>query len=193
MSKKNSPYQLFLRGKIYHLKISKVVNGQRIFVRESTHTSDRKEAEEYAIKRVANVIEQAEYRTDPTKLKEFTIDQAFGIYWEEIGQDHANAPDTMNKLSNLTKYFNPSLRLSHLTVDDISAFVSAKKKERRTVATINRYLAMLSAVLNICKKRRVNVPDINVREFMRPEPAENIKFFDDWATIYKIIDNIILI
>ena len=189
MSKKNSPYQLFLRGQIYHLKISKVVNGQRIFVRESTHTSDRKEAEEYAIKRVAKVIEQAEYRTDPTKLKEFTIDQAFGLYWEEIGQDHANAPDTMNKLSNLTKYFNPSLRLSHLTVDDISAFVSAKRKEGRTVATINRYLAMLSAVLNLCKKRRGNVPDINVREFMRPEPAENIKFFDDWATIYKIIDN----
>lgn len=183
------PYWLVLRGEIYQAHFSAIVNGQRIFIRESTHTSDRAEAEEYAVKRYHKIIEQAEYRTNPRKLKDYTIDQAFGLYWEEVGQDHANPTDTMNKLSNLTKYFNSSMLLSHLTIDDISDFVHKKREEKRTTATINRYLALLSAVLNLCKKRRVNTPEINVREFMKPEPSENIKYFDDWGSVNKILAN----
>lgn len=183
------PSKLFVRGRIYHVQISTIVNGQRIFIRESTHTTDRKQAEEYAAKRFRQIVEDAEYRTNPNKLKDFTIDEAFGLYWEEIGQDHANADDTFNKLSNLTKYFNPKMKLSTLTVDDIARFVKAKRAEGRKVSTINRYLAMLSAILNLCKKRKVNVPDINVREFMKPEPFENVKYFDDWSVIEKIISN----
>lgn len=183
------PYKLVIRGSIYHLKISTLVNGQRLLIRESTHTADRKQAEEYAAKRFAQVIEQAEFRLNPNRLKEFTINQAFGLYWEEVGESHANADDTFNKLENLTKYFNENLIISQMTVDDISRFVRLKKQEGRKVSTINRYLAMLSAIINLCKKRRVNVPDINVREFMRPEPFENIKYFDNWSVIDKILDN----
>lgn len=183
------PTKLFVRGRTYHVQISTVVGGQRIFLRESTHTADRKQAEEYAAQRFKQIVEDAEFRTNPSKLKEFTLDEAFGLYWEEIGQDHANSDDTFNKISNLTKYFSPKLRLSTLSVDDISRFVKAKRAEGRKVSTINRYLAMLSAILNLCKKRRVNVPDINVREFMRPEPFENIKYFDDWNVVDKILDN----
>lgn len=191
MPKKYSrlPYKLVIRGQIYHLKISTVVGGQRILIRESTHTADKREAEEYAAKRFAQVVDDAEYRANPNKLRDFTIDQAFGLYWEEIGQEHANADDTFNKISNLTKYFNPQLKLSQITVDDIARFVRAKKAEGRKVSTTNRYLAMLSAIFNLCKKRRINVPDINVREFMRPEPFENIKYFDDWEAINKIVAN----
>ena len=183
------PTKLFVRGRTYHVQISTLVNGQRIFLRESTHTSDRKQAEEYAAQRFRQIVEDAEFRTNPSKLKDFTIDEAFGLYWEEIGQDHANADDTFNKLSNLTKYFNPKLKLSTLTVDDIARFVKAKRAEGRKVSTTNRYLAMLSAIFNLCKKRKVNVPDINIREFMKPEPFENIKYFDDWEVIEKIVAN----
>lgn len=183
------PTKLFVRGRTYHVQISTLVNGQRIFIRESTHTTSRKEAEEYAAQRFRQIVEDAEFRTNPCKLKDFTIDEAFGLYWEEIGQDHANADDTFNKLSNLTKYFSPKLKLSTLTVDDISRFVQAKRAEGRKVSTINRYLAMLSAIFNLCKRRKVNVPDINIREFMKPEPFENIKYFDDWEVIEKIVAN----
>ena len=191
MPKKYSrlPIKLVIRGNIYHLKISTVVNGQRILVRESTHTTDIKQAEQYASKRFAQIVEQAEFRTNPNKLREFTINQAFGLYWEEIGQEHVNADDTFNKLENLTKYFNKDLIISQLTVDDVAYFVKCKKQENRKISTINRYLAMLSAVINLCKKRRVHTPEINVREFMRPEPFENIKYFDDWEVVDKILDN----
>ena len=84
-----SPLKLILRGNVYHLKISTVVNGKRIFIRESTHTTDKCRAEQYANKRFAQAVEQAEYRTNPNKLKEFTLNQAFGLYWEEKGQYHS--------------------------------------------------------------------------------------------------------
>ena len=183
------PTKLFTRGRIYHVQISTLVNGKRIFIRESTHTENRAKAEEYAAQRFKQIVEDAEYRTNPRKLKDYTLDEAFGLYWEEIGQDHANAEDTFNKINNLTKYFNPKLKISTLTVDDISRFVKAKRDEGRKVSTINRYLAMLSAVFNLCKKRKVEVPDINLREFMKPEPFENIKYFDDWEVVQKIIDH----
>lgn len=183
------PYKLILRGQIFHVRISTVINGKRLLVRQSTHSADRNEAEEYARKLFIEATEQAEYRTNPNKLKEFTIDQAFGLYWEEIGQDLSDPDNTFNKLSNLTKYFNPSSLLSQIDIDDVSAFVGAKKREGRKVATTNRYLALLSAVINLCKKRRVNTPNINVREFMKREPAENIRYFEDWEVIDKIVDN----
>ena len=183
------PFKLVIRGQIYHLKISTVVNGQRIFIRESTHTADRTKAEEYAAKRFAQIVEQAEFRTNPNKLKEYTLDQAFGLFWEDVGKYHANANDTFSKISNLAKFFNVSLLLSQLTVDDIADFVRLKLGEGRKPATINRYLALLSAIFNLCKKRRIHTPEINVREFMKKEPAENVAYFADWSIINKILDN----
>lgn len=183
------PTKLFVRGRIYHVQISTIVNGKRIFIRESCHTAERQQAEEYAAKRFAEVVENAKFRTDTNQLRELTVDQAFGLYWEEIGQDHANSEDTLNKLTNLTKYFSPKLQFSLISVDDISRFVKAKRSEGRKVSTTNRYLAMLSAIINLCKRRKIHVPDINVREFMRPEPFENVKYFNDWSVIQKILDN----
>lgn len=182
------PFKFIIRGQIYHLKISTVVNGQRILIRESTHSTDRKQAEEYASKRFAQVVEQAEFRTNPNKLKEYTLDQVFGLFWEDIGQYHANANDTFSKISNLSNFFNTSLLLSQLTVDDIADFVRSKRNDGRKPATINRYLALLSAIFNMCKKRRIHMPEINVRDFMQKEPAENIAYFADWGIINKILD-----
>lgn len=181
------PFKLVIRGQIYHLKISTIVNGQRILVRESTHTTDRKQAEEYAQKRFAQIVEQAEFRTNPNKLREYTLDQAFGLFWEDVGKYHANANDTFSKISNLSKHFNTKVLLSQITVEDIADFVRNKRRENRKPATINRYLALLSAVINLCKKRRINVPDINIRDFMAKEPAENIAYFADWNIINKIV------
>lgn len=182
------PYQLFTRkdSQTYHLKISTVVNGQRVFLRESTGKYDRAEAEAYAQKRFTKIIEEFEYRTNPTKLKSYTLDQAFGMFWDEIGQYHRNSKDTYSKISILAKEL-PNLPLAQLTIDDFVDFVSRKRKEGRANATINRYLALMSAVFNLCKKRRVEVPDINVREFMLKEKAENIQYIPDWQTMDKII------
>lgn len=180
MAKKynKSPVKLIVRGSIYHIIISTVVNGKRLFVRESSHTADKKQAQTYANQRFKQLIEEAEYRTNPNKLKEFTLDQAFGLFWQEKGQYHANADDTFNKLENLNKYFNKDLRLSELTIDDISRFVQLKRSEGRKIATVNRYLALISAILNLCKKHRVNTPDLCVRQFMKKEPIQYDKWYN---------------
>lgn len=182
------PVKIYLRGRYWHFTVSTVVNRQRIFVRESTHTEDKQQAERYALKRLNQLVEQAEYRTDPSKLKAYTLDQAFGLFWEEVGQYHANSNDTYSKLNILSTEFDTSLPLQYLTVDDIALFVGKKRAEGKQNSTINRYLALLSAIITLCKKRRVAVPELNVREFMLKEKAENIKYIPDWQTLDRIVD-----
>lgn len=184
------PYQIFTRknSNVYQLKISAIVNGQRIFLRESTGKYDRSEAESYAQRRFTQIIEEVEYRTNPNKLKQYNLDQAFGMFWEEVGKYHRNPKDTYSKISILSKEL-PNLPLTQLTIDDVANFVMRKRQEGKANATINRYLALVSAVFNLCKKRRVAIPDINVREFMLKEKAENIRYIPDWQTMDKIINS----
>ena len=189
MAKKynKDPIKFVIRGNIYHVTISTVVNGRRLFVRESTHTTDKRKAEQYANQRFKQLVEEAEYRTNPNKLKNYTLDQAFGMFWEEVGQYHRNNKDTYSKISILSTEL-PNLPLTELTIDDFATLVNRKRREGKANATINRYLALMSAVFNLCKKRRVAVPDIDIREFMLKEKAENIRFIPDWQTMDKIIN-----
>lgn len=190
MSKKYNkvPIKIILRGQIYHIKISTTINGQRVLIRESSHSTDRAEAERYANKRLAQLIEDIEFRTNPNKKREYTLDQAFGLYWEEVGQYHSNSDDTFNKIENLTKYFNFNMQLSLLTIEDISKFVKIKREENRKISTINRYLALISAVLNLCKKRRIITPDINIRDFIKREPVQLDKYYtrEEFFKIYDV-------
>jgi integrase len=188
MPKKYSkaPIKLVVRGQTYHLKISTIINGQRVFVRETTHTTDKRQAEEYASLRLKQLIEDVEFRTNPNSKKEFTLDQAFGLYWEEQGQNHSNPDKTFKELEFLSKYFNPNLLISQLTNDDIFKFVKQKKDEGRKQGTINRYLATISAIIKICEKRRVNTPNISVREYIKKEPTLLDRYYtkDDFYKIY---------
>lgn len=187
MAKKHNktPIKLIVRGKTYHIKISTIINGQRVFIRETTHTTDKRQAEEYANLRFKQIVEDVEFRTDPKKKKDFTIDQAFGLYWEEIGQYLSNPAKVFNNLENLSKYFNPNLLISHLTTDDVLNYVKTKKDEGRKQGTINRYLAILSAIIKLCEKRRIHTPDINVREFIKKEPILLDKYYTK-EEFYKI-------
>ena len=185
-----SPVKLVKRGNIYHITISTIVAGQRVFIRESSHSTDRNQALQYANQRLQDIIRQAEFQT--SQLKEVTIDYAFGLFWEEVGKLHANAKDTLNKLKNLTSYYNTLLNISNITVKDIHDFIrgkDAEKTKNKKNTTKKHYLALLSAVFTRCKLHKINLPDINIRHFMRKEPAENVKYFADWDTVNKIIDN----
>lgn len=183
-----APIKLIVRGKTYHFKISTIINGQRILIRETTHQTDRAKAEQYANLRFKQISDDIEFRTNPNKKREYTLDQAFGLYWEEVGQYHSNSDDTFNKIENLNNYFNFNLLISQITIEDISKFVKEKKAEGRKQSTINRYLALISAVMNLCKKRRVNVADVNVREFVKREPVQLDKYYtrEEFFKIYEV-------
>jgi integrase len=181
-----APIKLIVRGNTYHVKISTIINGQRVFIRETTRETDRAKAETYANLRLKQIIEDIEFRSNPNKRKEFTLDQAFGLYFEEQGQNHSNPDKTFKDLEFLSKYFNPNLLISQLTNDDIFKFVKQKKDEGRKQGTINRNLAVLSAIIKICEKRRVNVPDVNIREYIKKEPILLDRYYtkDDFYKIY---------
>lgn len=192
MAKKynKAPIKLIVRGETYHLKISTIINGQRVFIRETTHTTDKRQAEEYANLRFKQIAEDIEFRTNPNKKKEYTIDQAFGLYWEEVGQNLSNPAKAFNNLENLSKYFNQNLLISHLTTDDVFKFVKAKRDEGRKQGTINRYLAILSAIIKLCEKRRINTPSVNIREYIKKEPILLDRYYtkEDFYKIYYAAD-----
>ena len=181
-----APIKLIVRGKTYHFKISTIINGKRVLIRETTHTTIKAEAEQYATLRLKQIIEDIERQSNPNKKKEFSIDQAFGLYNEEVGQYLSNPDKVDNNLENLMKYFNPNMLISQLTSEDVYKFVKAKKDEGRKQGTINRYLAILSAIINLCEKRKINTPDINVREFIKKEPILLDKYYTK-EEFYKIL------
>ena len=68
------------------------------------------------------------------------------------------------------------------------SFINEYRNKKRTNATINRYLALLSSVVNFCDDRHYKVPKIKLSKYKLKEPAENIKYLKDWNEAQKIID-----
>lgn len=188
MPKSNKyPFVLFMRDNHWHYKISTVINGQRIIIRKSAKTKDEGEALKIAEQDYKNIISEYDFRTNPNKLKQYTLDKACALFWEEVGQYHSNSADTFGKIGMLLDFFDPTLPLHLLNIEDLSAFVAKRRKEVKN-STINRYLALLSAIIHLCQKHRIKTPDINVRQFMLRESQCNIKYFADWDVMDKIID-----
>ena len=67
-------------------------------------------------------------------------------------------------------------------------FINDYRQKKRTNGTINRYLALLSAVFNFCDDRGYRTPKLKISKYKLKEPAENIKYLKDWKEAQKIID-----
>lgn len=117
---------------------------------------------------------------------EISTDEAFVHFFENVGQYHNNSKDTYNKLKILLYYFNKPI--SKICDADIMGFINDYRQKKRTNGTINRYLALLSAVFHFCEDRGYIIPKLKISKYKLKEPAENIKYFKDWEEIKKIID-----
>lgn len=185
MAKYNkAPFRIFKRGKIWHTYFSVVANGRRIVVRESTGCSNETAAKEYCAKRIREIIES------PAITHEITLDAAAARWFMEYGKNLIKPSTIISRLSILLRYMNKDILLSQITKYDISTFIHICQQNNRKPATINRYLALLSA---ICRRARefwdCRTPDFKIMQFKQREPTENIKYFRDMETIRLIIDN----
>lgn len=185
--KQDKPYQLFQRGRIWHVYYSFKIGNKRVQFRESTGTHDERKAKQIAQKRYAELIYNNQLA--PNGKKEITTSAAFAMFWEDVGQYHRNATDTFNKLNYLTRFFDEKKLFSSLNADDLTDFINRKKKDRVENSTINRYLSTISAIiLNIQRRKTYNIPDLNPREFMFHEKAKNIVYLDNREVAQKIIN-----
>lgn len=183
----DAPYRLYTRGKTYHAYFSfRTVGGQRIQLRESTCTTDRRKAEQYCLKRVGELQHRAE-RKEKGELEEMSIDAAFGRYFEESGQYQSKPDNLLNRLSQISTILNCNY-LSEITEEKLSDYVSIRSKTVKS-GTLNRELAIISAVVNMARdKWKVKTVYVKIRKFMMREPSENVKYLKTWKDAQNIID-----
>ena len=189
MAKKHAiPYRLYKRGDFYHAYISFVTEtGERVQLRESTKRTTEYEASQYCLKRIADIQKKAHSRANG-ELQQLTIDEAFGKYYIEKGQYLTLPNQIFTRLNNLKQSLGVTY-LNEISEENINDFIVTHRKELSN-STINRYLALLSVVLNTAENEwKVQTPHIKISRFKLKEPAENIKCLKDWQTAQKIIDN----
>lgn len=183
VKKHNEPYRLYKRGNIYHAYISFVAsNGERIQSRISTGEILPEKAAQFCLNYIRRYEEQIKLSLGD--IVEINCEQAFVKFFEYKGQYHRNSKDTLGKLNILSNFFNKNL--SEITDGDIISFITQYKGRKNS--TINRYLALLSAVINVCNDCGYHVPKIKISKYKLKEPAENIKFLKNWDVAQKIID-----
>ena len=177
MAKRINLYRLYKRGETWWAYFSiPTENGHKRY-RCSCHTPDKKQAELYC-------KEQLTTTSDHPKGK-LTIGEAFGIFFEANAHNYSRPEEARRKMS-LIKSYLPTY-LDELTPQTINDYILIRKKQVKN-ATINKDLSFISAMLNKLDLLGYDTPRIKPQRFKLKIPAENVKYFDDMATLKKIIN-----
>lgn len=183
-----TPYRLYKRGSAYwaYFTIADIQTNKSIRFRCSTGKVQLEEAKQFCLQKISELQQSAKDRASGF-LPSLTIDQAFTRYFEEKAQFHTRPKAILLRLKQI-KSFLPITYLHELDKAVLSAYV-AKRRETVKNATINRELAILSAIKNLADEFwEVRTNTANPQKFKLPTPAENIKFLAGWDIAQKIID-----
>lgn len=185
MAKHNdAPFTLFKRGEIWHARISLITNGRRTIIRESTGTTDRSAAQQYAIDRVNAILQS------PDLTHEITLDAAAARWALEVLQYQNSVQSRLSALGHLVNEMDSTLFLSQITKNDVLRFIALCRTKHRSPATINRYLALLSAIFTRAHDFwECHTPGFKLSQFKQREPVENVKYFENMNVINKIVRN----
>lgn len=181
----NEPYRLFKRGETYHAYISYICEGQRIQLRETTGTVDEQEAINYCLKRIAELQKKARQQASG-ELPGITIDEAFGIFFQKHAQYYARPDETLRKL----KLIKDNIFVKHLHEIDtaeLSDYIQ-RRKPHVSNGTINRELVIISSLITQCRLLKYKTSDVRPSKLRLREPAENIKYLQNWDIAQTIID-----
>lgn len=184
MVKKNDlPYRIYERQETPYLwaYISSKITGTKS-IRCSTGKTTLDEATKWTL----DFIHRLNTRVDG-KIA-LTIDEAFARYFEEVCVHQLRPKEQLQKLNRLADFFGKEKFLNDLTDEEINYFVQVKKKSLKN-SSINRYLALLSVIINTAKRKwKVQVPDVYVSQHKLKEPAERIRFLRDKDEADRLIN-----
>lgn len=183
----DQPYSLFQRGQIWYAYISYIgTEGARIQLRCSCQTTQRAQAERFVIQKIAQL--QAQHTVSTGGSINATISQTFARYYSEKSIYQTRPEQALTRLNNLNKWLGITY-LHEISEPVISHLIATHRAEFKP-ATINRYLALLSVVLNTARDEwHYNVPYIKLSKFKLKEPPENVRYLKDWSIAQRIIDN----
>ncbi len=141
MSKRNKMPGLRQKSGIWHIE-KRCKDAQSGWLRESTGTSSRTEAESYLIRRLAEIREQAQRIADGC----YKFEDAAMRYLEEIA-DKPSANTVAIHLDQLFPFIGQNM-LEQVHDGTLKAFVSHEVKRGRAPKSINNAIGVVSAVLN---------------------------------------------
>jgi integrase len=75
-----------------------------------------------------------------------------------------------------------------LSEDDFSAFVRKRREEHASNVTINKGLTTIIAISNFCKRRRIAVPDVEIKTFKLKAKSIRTIYIESITDIEKIIE-----
>lgn len=180
----HSPYRLFQRNGIWHARISLIVNGRRVVIRQSTGEEEIERAQTWCINKIDTI------RKSPAATHEITLDAACAKWYVEYGQNLANPVDAFSKLRILLTIIDGNILLSQITKMDVNNLVNHFIQSGRKPATANRYLCLLSAICTRAKNYwDCRIPEFKILSFHQKESKENIKYFRDWNEIQTLLDH----
>lgn len=141
MSKRNRMPGLRLKGEIWHVeKRCKYAEGG--WLRESTETASRTEAEKYLIRRLAEIEEAARRKTEGI----YTFEQAALRYLEEIA--HKSSAETIAMHLDQLFPFIGAKTLEQVHDGTLKRFVVHETKRGISPKSVNNAVGVVSAVLN---------------------------------------------
>ena len=141
MSKRNKMPGLRLKGEIWHIeKRCKYAEGG--WLRESTGTASRSEAEKFLIRRLVEIEEEAKRKAEGI----YTFEEAAMRYLEDIAHK-PSADDAAMHLDQLLPTIG-QLPLEHIHDGTLKAFVDAEEARGLAPKSINNAIGVVSAVLN---------------------------------------------
>jgi integrase len=182
-----TPYRLYLRGETYWAYFTlQTETGDNPRFRCSTGTSDIRRAEQFCIQKITELQQKAKQQANG-ELPSITIDDAFTRYYEEKVQYYSQPKAILSRLFFIRD--NIGVKYLHeLDKQALSKFVEFRKKTVSN-ATINRELSALSAIRTLAKDFwEYKTNEAKPLQFKQLEPAENIKFLEDWEVAQAIID-----
>lgn len=187
MAKRHAePYRLFKRGDIWHAYISLVLEtGERIQLRETTRAVSEQKAVEYCLKRIEQIQKKARIQATG-ELPSITVDEAFGIFFQKHAQYYARPDETLRKLKLIKD--NIFVKYLHqIDTVELSDYIQ-RRKPHVSNGTINRELVIISSLITQCRLLKYKTPDVRPSKLRLREPAENVKYLQNWDIAQTIID-----
>lgn len=178
-------YRLYQRGQGWYTYISFTTEtGERVQFRGSCGTTDRNKAEQFCINKINQIQKQATIKSGGYVA--VTVDETFGRYYVEKAQYQTRPKQAMTRLKNLKQWLN--VEYLHQINEPIISSMVANIRNTMSNATVNRYLALLSVVLNTAiDEWHYECRHIKMSKFKLTEPAENVKYLKDWDTLELIV------
>lgn len=140
MSNRNQMPGLRLKGGIWHIE-KRCKYCESGWLRESTGTSRRAEAEEILIRRLAEVRTNADRKADAV----FTFEEAALRYLEDVA--HKPSADTIAMHIDQMTPFIGHLPLEHVHDDTVKPFVDHERERGVAPKSVNNAIAVIATVL----------------------------------------------